>query len=601
MTYRFAIVLLGFAFWFGNAQVSGMDDAGAAKSEVRSQSARSATHDFPAEAQSSISDAMGREDRGYEISMHARYAKAENAPNHLSAVFRTDGVHIRAGAAKLGISFSGYGYGDAVSGPRMIAPHASFNRVEYRRGSLTEWYMNGPLGLEQGFTLAAPPGRKHSGPLTVALALSGDLTAVAENATDLALQDHDRRETLRYAGLTSYDAKGKHLRTWIEVRGRKVRLRVEDAGATYPVVVDPWLQKGKLSAADGKWNSLFGDSLYVSRDGTLIVIGASQTEIGKNLAQGAVYVFTKPTKGWLGNSKFTAKLTTSDGKAGDLFGESVAIAADGKTIVIGAPYATINKQAQQGAVYVYTVPTSGIWATSKTYTAKLTVSDGANYAWLGSSVAFDGFRSGWSLWRCNRFQFLPGAAYVFTEPPGGWTQNMTETAKLTASDGQAWDLFGYSVSANNGVAAVGAVQAAVAGQAAQGAAYVFVEPSGGWVSETEAAKLTASDGQPEDQLGASIAVSADATLVVSGAQAANVQGNVGQGAAYVFLEPTGGRSSAINETAKLTASDGNEDDYFGASVAMNFNANTILAGAPLAPNPTPNNTRGPGQASPTLT
>ena len=115
--------------------------------------------------------------------------------------------------------------------------------MEYRRGSLTEWYMDGPLGLEQGFTLAAPPGRKHSGPLTVALALSGDLTAVAENATDLALQDHDRRETLRYAGLTSYDAKGKHLRTWIEVRGRKVRLRVEDLELRIPWWLIPGCRK----------------------------------------------------------------------------------------------------------------------------------------------------------------------------------------------------------------------------------------------------------------------------------------------------------------------------------------------------------------------
>ena len=105
---------------------------------------------------------------------------------------------------------------------------------------------------------------------------------------------------------------------------------------------------------------------------------------------------------------------------------------------------------------MYTVPTSGIWATSKTYTAKLTVSDGANFAWLGSSVAFDGFSAvAGAYGAAIGSNFFQGAAYVFTEPPGGWTQNMTETAKLTASDGQAWDLFGYSVSANNGVAAVG--------------------------------------------------------------------------------------------------------------------------------------------------
>jgi hypothetical protein len=36
---------------------------------------------------------------------------------------------------------------------------------------------------------------------------------------------------------------------------------------------------------------------------------------------------------------------------------------------------------------------------------------------------------------------------------------------------------------------------------------VFVESVGGWVSETESAKLTASDGAAEDELGFSVALS----------------------------------------------------------------------------------------------
>ena len=35
-----------------------------------------------------------------------------------------------------------------------IAPRASANRVTYARGPISEWYVNGPLGLEQGFTIA---------------------------------------------------------------------------------------------------------------------------------------------------------------------------------------------------------------------------------------------------------------------------------------------------------------------------------------------------------------------------------------------------------------------------------------------------------------
>jgi hypothetical protein len=42
-----------------------------------------------------------------------------------------------------------------------IACDARTNRVEYKRGALTEWYINGPPGLEQGFTLAKPPGKAN--------------------------------------------------------------------------------------------------------------------------------------------------------------------------------------------------------------------------------------------------------------------------------------------------------------------------------------------------------------------------------------------------------------------------------------------------------
>ena len=40
-----------------------------------------------------------------------------------------------------------------------------------------EWYANGPSGLEQGFTLSSAPERLGTGPLTLALDLSGNLTA----------------------------------------------------------------------------------------------------------------------------------------------------------------------------------------------------------------------------------------------------------------------------------------------------------------------------------------------------------------------------------------------------------------------------------------
>ncbi len=48
-----------------------------------------------------------------------------------------------------------------------VAPVMTGQRVEYRRGDVTEWYLNGPLGVEQGFTLAAPQASGDTLALTV--------------------------------------------------------------------------------------------------------------------------------------------------------------------------------------------------------------------------------------------------------------------------------------------------------------------------------------------------------------------------------------------------------------------------------------------------
>ena len=57
---------------------------------------------------------------------------------------------------------------------------AEGDRVEYRRGGLTEWYVNDERGLEQGFTIDAPPvgvsGDEGAGYLVLELAVTGDLS-----------------------------------------------------------------------------------------------------------------------------------------------------------------------------------------------------------------------------------------------------------------------------------------------------------------------------------------------------------------------------------------------------------------------------------------
>ena len=88
----------------------------------------------------------------------------------------------------------------------------------------------------------------------------------------------------------------------------------------------------------------------------------------------------------------------------------------------------------------------------------------------------------------------------------------TQAAKLTASDGAAYDNFGISVAVDGDTVVVGAPGDDGAG-ADSGSVYVFVKPTGGWATSTETAKLTASDGAALDYFGYSVAVDGDTVLV----------------------------------------------------------------------------------------
>ena len=123
--------------------------------------------------------------------------------------------------------------------------------------------------------------------------------------------------------------------------------------------------------------------------------------------------------------------------------------------------------------------------------------------------------------------------------------------KITASDAQSNDYFGYSVAISGNVAIVGAVLEDSGGDGA-GAAYVFQRSGGSW---TQAAKLTASDAQSDDVFGTSVAISGD--IAIAGA---TEEGS--SGAVYIFQ----GSGSSWTQVAKLTASD--TYNYFGCSIAI---------------------------------
>lgn len=549
------------------------------------RSEKAVSHEIPTGAQSVVSATLGNSDQRYRANASLGGYATANPANHLAAQYSADGVEIRSQNANLDFEFQSWGYGErtANDGTAPVAPIANANRVEYRRGALTEWYVNGPLGLEQGFTISRPPATltdSHHDALDIALRLGGNLSASVEPGRHaLVLRDQKGAQALRYGPLLAYDASGRELDSWIEVQDGSLRLRVDIAGARYPITVDPWVQSAKLTNSLGSLGDSFGRSVAVSGD--TVVVGAPYATINGKASQGAAYVFVKPVNGWATTGTYTAELINNSGAAGDNFGSSVAIS--GNTVVVGAPSATSTPQ---GAAYVFVEPADGVWTTptgSPTYNAELTASTGVAGDLFGYSVAISGDTIVVGGAGADGYQ---GAAYVFVEPTSGiWktpTGSPNYNTELTASNAAPGNELGYSVAINeNGnTIAVGAPGVALGSNTTQGAAYVFVEPmSGGWAAPTTtipfSAELFASDGAAGDSLGDSVAISGN--TVVAGAPRAKIGLDVAQGAAYVFVEPAGGWLLSEDDDAKLNASSGTSSTSLGNSVGIS--GNTVVAGA----------------------
>jgi hypothetical protein len=508
---------------------------------------------LPMAAQASISQALGRDHGAYHAVADDGDIRAENVRHDLTARFSAAGVEVSSENERLTLALRAYGYGEALRPVVGAEPQAEANRVVYRRGPLDEWYVNGPSGLEQGFTLQTPPEGLREGPLTLSLTIGGTLDPQLDayaNGLNFA------PSSVRYHGLFAMDADGRDLPAWLELDGRTLALRVDDNGARYPLTIDPFVQQAELTASDGAANDHFGTAVAVSGDTALV--GAAGDDVGANEDQGSAYVFTRAGLVWTQQ----AKLTASDGAAFDGFGISVALSGD--TALVGAGGVDVGANLDQGAAYVFT-RTGTVW----TQQAKLTASDGASNDLFGrdGGVALDGDTALVGARNDDvGTKADQGSAYVFTRAGAVWTQQ----AQLIASDGAAGDEFGVNLAVSGDTALVGARRDDVGGKMNQGSAYVFTRAGAVW---TQQAHLTASDGAAHDGFGDSVALSGDTALV--GSPFNEVDGKTLQGSAYVFTR-TG---TAWTEQAQLTAADGAADDRFSQDTGVALSGDTALVGA----------------------
>jgi hypothetical protein len=284
----------------------------------------------------------------------------------------------------------------------------------------------------------------------------------------------------------------------------------------------------KILAGDGAADDNFGTSVGIS--GTTAIVGAYLDD-HNGTDSGSAYLFNTTT------GTQSAKLMASDGAAEDQFGWSVGVS--GTTAIVGANDDDDNG-GSSGSAYLFDTTTGA-------QIAKLTASDAAPGDRFGESVAISGTTAIVGALDDDDNGSQSGSAYLFDTTTG------TQSAKLTASDGAAEDRFGISVAISGTTAIVGALYHDDNGTDS-GSAYLFDTTTG-----VQIAKLTASDGAAGDLFGQSVAISG--TTAIVGARGDGDNGT-NSGSAYLFDTTTGA------QIAKLTASDGAAENYFGWSVAV---------------------------------
>lgn len=260
----------------------------------------------------------------------------------------------------------------------------------------------------------------------------------------------------------------------------------------------------------------------------------------------------------------TTTIVPPDLRAGIHFGQAVAL--DGDTLAVGAPFAALGEQfilPLRGAVYIFT-RSGGQW----TFRQKLSASPSGSLDEFGAALALDGDRLLVGAPAADPAEEEDaGAAYLFERVDGVWSQQ----AVLSASYPQANAQLGTAVALQGALALAGAPVTKVGDKEGQGAVMVFSEASN-WKQHT---LLLDPNGEEFDGFGTAVAI--DGTLTAFGAPYAG-DGDHPGGTTVVFRRtlsgwqpgPTLGNDSIYDYDARL-----------GRAVAVD--GVTVLAGAPYAP------------------
>jgi len=325
-----------------------------------------------------------------------------------------------------------------------------------------------------------------------------------------------------------------------------------NAGAAYVfhrTGINTWDAGTKIQASATEANDYFGRS--VSIFGDYCIVGADGEDIG-----GSAYIFHR-----IGTNTWDAgtKIVSSDIEASDLFGSSVSIDED--YCIVGATGEDTGGSVA-GAAYIFHRTGTNTWDAG----TKIVASDAQAHDYFGISVSIDGDYCIVGASFEDTGGSDAGAAYIFHRTGlNTWDAG----TKIVASDAEANDSFGNSVSVYGDYCIVGAFYEDAGGASNAGSAYIYHRT--GTNTWDAGIKIVASDAEAGDLFGYSVSIYGDCCIV--GAYRESTGGSYA-GAAYAFYR-TG--TNTWDAGTKIVASDAEANDQFG--IAVSVNKNNCIVGA----------------------
>lgn len=319
-----------------------------------------------------------------------------------------------------------------------------------------------------------------------------------------------------------------------------------------------WNYLQDIYASDPGVGDAFGEeqSMALSADGSVLVVGAKWEDPSGINNAGSAYVYEKNGSTWV----FVQKLTASDKASSDSFGTVTAISRDGAVIAVSAPSEDPSNIADAGSVYIYK-KSGSTWSQVQ----KISATVKASYDKFGSALSLnlDGSVLVVGSWGHSNWK---GAAYVFQNSSGGST--WTQSQKLVDPDQSKSTEFGNTVevSDDGNLVVVGCHLGSTENTNNCGTVHLFEKQASTW---THIQKLASSNEQSNGYFGQSISLKSDASTIVIGAASENTGGRT-----YIFEK----QGSSWVETQYLEI-DTSIYRYFGGSVSIATEADVIVIGA----------------------